>query len=112
VAYGVPVTRERLERVDRAESAARAELAGLEDTPGSIQPTGNLRVRDLGEDRARLEVDPGRLATLVDGDRPTPLGQRLVQVLLACGFAEAEIDPRGFRSGSMNELLPQPELFR
>ena len=29
VAYGVPVTRERLERIDRAELAVRAELAGL-----------------------------------------------------------------------------------
>jgi len=30
----------------------------------------------------------------------------------AAGFAEAELDPLGFRSGSMNELLASPERYR
>jgi len=30
----------------------------------------------------------------------------------ATGFERAEVDPRGFRSGAMNELLPRPELYR
>jgi len=30
----------------------------------------------------------------------------------AAGFTEVEVDPRGFRSGAMNELLPDPERYR
>jgi uncharacterized protein len=35
-----------------------------------------------------------------------------LDVVRAAGFTEAEVDPLGFRSGSMNELLPEPERFR
>jgi pyridinium-3,5-biscarboxylic acid mononucleotide sulfurtransferase len=28
------------------------------------------------------------------------------------GFAAVEVDPLGFRSGAMNELLPEPTRFR
>jgi uncharacterized protein len=31
---------------------------------------------------------------------------------VAAGFAVADVDPRGFRSGAMNELLATPERFR
>lgn len=90
VAYGVEVTPHRLARVERAESAIRAALAGV--------PLRDLRVRDLGE-RASVEVD----ATLL------PLAPELEQTVLAAargaGFAEAVVDVRGFRSGSMNESL-------
>jgi uncharacterized protein len=105
VAYGVPVTREGLERIDRAELAVRAALAGAE------LPADNLRVRDLGAGRARVEVDRGLLGHLLDG-QPTGLGEQVLAAVRSSGFDEAEIDERGFRSGSMNELLPQPELFR
>jgi pyridinium-3,5-biscarboxylic acid mononucleotide sulfurtransferase len=27
-------------------------------------------------------------------------------------FSRVEVDPRGFRSGSMNELLPDPVRYR
>jgi uncharacterized protein len=27
-------------------------------------------------------------------------------------FADVEVDPRGFRSGSMNELLAEPQRYR
>jgi uncharacterized protein len=89
IAYGIEVSPYRLARVERAEAARRAALldAGL--------PVHDLRVRDLGE-TARVEVD----AELVD---------RLLADtgLLAAvtGFARVEVDPRGFRSGSMNEAL-------
>ncbi len=109
VAYGIPVTRERLERIDRAELAARAELTGAE------LAAANVRVRDLGDGQARVEVDRDLLPQLIDpaaDGRPTDLGERLLAAVRATGFDRAEIDERGFRSGSMNELLPQPELFR
>ena len=98
VAYGVTITPSRLARVERAEAAARRSLdeAGLR--------VADLRVRDLGQ-RARLEVD----AVAVDSVRALP---QVLYAVRAAGFAEVDIDPRGFRSGSMNELLPDPAPYR
>jgi uncharacterized protein len=36
----------------------------------------------------------------------------LVELVRAEGFEAAAVDPRGFRSGSMNERLQDPERFR
>jgi uncharacterized protein (TIGR00268 family) len=97
IAYGVPVTAEGLARVERAEAALRNALAvaGL--------PVRDLRVRDMGADRARLEIDAVLVAELAA--RP--------ELLAAVdGFSSVEVDPRGFRSGSMNELLPDPVRYR
>jgi uncharacterized protein len=95
IAYGVPVSAERLARVEAAEAALREALgaAGL--------PVRDLRVRDMGQDVARVEVD----AALVPAVGPD---------LLAAvpGFHRVELDPRGFRSGAMNELLPDPVRYR
>lgn len=96
VAYGVRITPARLARVEAAEVALRAALDAAE------LATTNLRVRDLGE-QARVEVDAGLVPVLAA--RPDLLAA--VQ-----GFGAVEVDPRGFRSGSMNELLPDPEHYR
>ena len=96
VAYGVPVTRERLARVERAEESARRVLSR------SRLPVRNLRVRDLG-DRARLEVDR---------DLVPEIGDDVLEAVRAAGFDAVDVDPLGFRSGAMNELLPDPERFR
>jgi uncharacterized protein len=96
VAYGVAITRDRLARVERAEAAVRQALAD------AGHPVRDLRVRDLG-DRARVEVDR-ELVHLVD--------DAVLDSVRAAGFAEAELDPLGFRSGAMNELLADPEHFR
>jgi uncharacterized protein len=96
VAYGVPITRDRLARVEQAEAAARAALA---DAGHAVR---DLRVRDLGN-RARLEVDPHLVAHVDDS---------VLAVIRAAGFAAAEVDPLGFRSGSMNELLADPGPYR
>jgi uncharacterized protein len=89
VAYGLAITPARLGRVERAERDLRRALldAGL--------PVRDLRVRDLG-DRARVEVD----ASLVD-----ELVRRPQLLDVVAGFDAVEIDPRGFRSGSMNDAL-------
>jgi uncharacterized protein (TIGR00268 family) len=88
IAYGVPVTAEGLARVESAEARLRSALAdaGL--------PVRDLRVRDLGGDTARVEVDTALVSRLTGRDD-----------LLAAvaGFGRVEVDPRGFRSGSMNE---------
>jgi uncharacterized protein len=98
VAYGLEITPARLARVDRAEATLRADLeaAGV--------PVRNLRVRDLGH-TARVEVDAdvvGLVAEMVEA----------VDGVRSAGFDAVEVDPRGFRSGSMNELLPEPSRFR
>ncbi len=96
VAYGVEVTPHRLARVERAEVAVRDLLAS------AGVPVRDLRVRDLG-DRASVEVDAALLdGPLADG---TELADRLREAVLAAGFDDAALDPRGFRSGSMNDLL-------
>ena len=98
VAYGIPITATRLARVDRAERALRAALnrAGID--------VRDLRVRDLG-DIAKIEVDASvtgevaRCAAALDAVR-------------AAGFDRVGVDPVGFRSGSMNELLGDPDRYR
>jgi len=101
VAFGVPVSAAGLRRVGAAEDAVRA---GLLDASA---PVTDLRVRDLGADRARVEL---ATATL---DLASPALLELVRnVVRTCGFTAVEVDPRGFRSGSMNELLADPEAFR
>jgi uncharacterized protein len=89
IAYGIRITPARLARVERAESALRATLvsAGL--------PVRDLRVRDLG-DTARVEVD----AHLVPQLTARPELMAAIE-----GFDTIELDERGFRSGSMNDLL-------
>ena len=89
VAYGVEVTPHALARVERAEAAVRRELPAVR----------NLRVRDLGGDRASVEVD----ADLLPLDEA--VAERVLGGVREAGFEAAEVDPRGFRSGSMNEAL-------
>ena len=36
----------------------------------------------------------------------------VLRAVLDAGFDDAEVDPKGFRSGAMNELLADPERFR
>ena len=96
VAYGLPITPARLGRVERAEAALRVALAG------AGFPVRDLRVRDLG-DAARVEVD--RELTPVLAGRPDLLA-------VVHGFGSVTVDPRGFRSGSLNELLTDPERYR
>jgi pyridinium-3,5-biscarboxylic acid mononucleotide sulfurtransferase len=85
------VTADRLRRVEHAEVAVRAALADA-----GVR-TADLRVRDLGE-TARVEVD-AELVGVVAG-----LAQ-VVDAVRGAGFATVEVDPRGFRSGSMNDAL-------
>jgi pyridinium-3,5-biscarboxylic acid mononucleotide sulfurtransferase len=95
IAYGVPVSAAGLARVEAAESALRRALAG------AGLAVRDLRVRDMGEDVARVEVDAAVVAAV---------GPDLLAAVP--GFDRVELDPRGFRSGAMNELLPDPVRYR
>lgn len=85
--YGTPVSVAALQKVERAEAALRA--LGLRE----------LRVRHLGE-RARLELGQDELR-LADG----PLRAAVLAAVLGAGYGGVELDPRGYRRGSLNEGL-------
>jgi uncharacterized protein len=88
MAYGLQVTPAALARVDRAERALRAHLVQVRD----------LRVRDLGDGVARVELDLEALGRCDDA---------ALDVVRAQGFAR--VSAREFRSGSMNDaLVPRP----
>jgi uncharacterized protein len=91
-AYGVRVTAPGLRRIEAAEEAIRSH--GFEV----------LRVRDLGEDRARVEIDRSEL------DRARASWQVMQRDVLAVGFEEVALDPDGFRSGAMNALVAAPTI--
>jgi uncharacterized protein len=87
--YGTPVTVARLERVERAEAALRA-----------LGVDGDLRVRHHG-DLARVELSPAELARWSNDG----LRDALASAVLGAGYERVELDPRGFRSGSLNEAV-------
>ena len=100
IAYGLEVTPAGLARVERAEEAVRRTLAGL-----GFSAT-DLRVRDLG-DTASIEVDRDLVRRLDEAATAA-----LTDAVRDAGFPQARVDPRGFRSGSMNERLPDPARWR
>ncbi len=86
--YGTPVTLEALRRVERAEAAVRA--LGFRE----------LRVRHLGE-AARVEIAREEMGRLADA----ALRSAVEQAVRSAGYAQATIDPEGYRRGRMNEAL-------
>jgi uncharacterized protein len=88
IPYGTPVTVGRLKRVERAEAELRA-----------IGVTGDLRVRHFG-DLARVELTRAELARWTSDPRRSTLEA----AVKAAGYDRIELDPRGFRSGALNEL--------
>jgi pyridinium-3,5-biscarboxylic acid mononucleotide sulfurtransferase len=95
VAYGIEISPSRLARVERAERAARDWLTA------NGYAVRDLRVRDLGGS-ARVEVD----AALV----PAVAASGVVETVRAAGFGEVAV--AAFKSGSMNDLLAEPERWR
>jgi len=91
--YGTQITPDRLRRVDAFED-------GLRDL-------GFRQVRVRFHDAiARLEIDGSELARIVDvRDRVVALGKEL-------GFTYVALDLGGFRSGSLNEVLPAETLVQ
>jgi pyridinium-3,5-biscarboxylic acid mononucleotide sulfurtransferase len=88
IAYGTPVTIERLSKVERAEAWLR-EMGFRE-----------FRVRVHGE-LARIEIAPLELDRALNADFATLADRKLTEF----GFKYVTLDMRGFRSGAMNEIL-------
>jgi uncharacterized protein len=86
--------------VERAEEAVRRTLAELGLT------ASDLRVRDLG-DTASIELDRTVVPTLA-----AAVVTAITTAVREAGFPEARVDPRGFRSGAMNERLADPARWR
>lgn len=93
--YGTQITPDRLRRVDAFEDGLRA--LGFRQ----------LRVR-FHDTIARLEVDVAELPRMLEPglrERVHALGKEL-------GFAYVALDLAGFRSGSLNEVLPAQALVQ
>ncbi len=96
IAYGEQVTAQRLEMVDRAEQFLRG------------RGFGTCRVRYHRGDLARVEVPLDDVPRLVTGD----LREQLVEHCRELGFKFVTLDLLGFRSGSLNVLVPLEQLNR
>jgi uncharacterized protein len=96
VAYGEEVTPQRLRMIDQAEQYLRE------------QGFAEVRVRYHRGDLARLEVPVEAIGRLV----AEPLRARLAERLSDLGFRFVTIDLLGFRSGSLNKLVPLEILER
>ena len=95
IEYGRPVTREALQVVERGEDALR----GL----GFRQ----FRVRHHGE-IVRIEIAQEEMERALD----VAMTAEFTRIFKALGFKFVTLDLEGFRSGSMNALLPTEQLFR
>lgn len=90
MAPGLAVTPERTRRVEEAETLLRT--LGLRE----------CRVRYHEGDLARIEVPLGEVTKLA----AEPVRSELTKSLHALGFKFVTLDLDGFRSGSLNELVP------
>jgi pyridinium-3,5-biscarboxylic acid mononucleotide sulfurtransferase len=95
IEYGRPVTREALLVVERGEDAIRA--LGFRQ----------FRVRHHG-DIVRLEISREELERALN----PAMAAQFTTIFKALGFKFVTLDLEGFRSGSMNALLPAEQLLR
>lgn len=95
IEYGRPVTREALDAVEKGEDALRA--LGFRQ----------IRVRHHGE-MVRIEIAREELARALD----PAMAEEFTRIFKALGFKFVTLDLEGFRSGSMNALLPPENLLR
>jgi uncharacterized protein len=93
IEYGRPVTREALDVVERGEDAIRA--LGFRQ----------FRVRHHGE-IVRIEIAREELERALNPS----MAADLTSIFKALGFKFVTLDLEGFRSGSMNSLLPVEQL--
>jgi uncharacterized protein len=89
IEYGRPVTRENLSQVEQAEAALH--------TLGFPQ----VRVRHHG-DLARIEIAREDLPRALS----LPILEKITAAIKPLGFLYVTLDTQGYRSGSMNDVLP------
>jgi pyridinium-3,5-biscarboxylic acid mononucleotide sulfurtransferase len=96
VAYGEEVTPERVRQIDQAEQWLRSQGLRI------------LRVRYHKGDLARIEIPLEELPRLAE----TKLRAGLVEAFRSFGFKFVTLDLEGFRSGSLNAVIPLESLQR
>ncbi|MCK4304120.1 MAG: ATP-dependent sacrificial sulfur transferase LarE [Candidatus Eisenbacteria sp.] len=92
IPFGVPITKDRLRRIDAAEDAVRA--LGIEQ----------VRVRDH-DTIARVEVPEKDIPGLINDSNRS----RLIRALKEQGYRYVAIDLEGYRTGSMNAVVNDSE---
>jgi pyridinium-3,5-biscarboxylic acid mononucleotide sulfurtransferase len=95
IEYGRPVTSQALQAVERGEDALHA--LGFRQ----------IRVRHHGQ-IARIEVAPEDMPRALNPQ----MAAEFTRILKGLGFEFVTLDLEGFRSGSMNALLPVKDLTR
>jgi len=93
IEYGRPVTREALAAVEQGEDALRA--LGFRQ----------FRVRHHGQ-IVRIEIAREELRRALDA----AMAEQFTQIFKALGFSYVTLDLEGFRSGSMNVVLPVEQV--
>lgn len=93
IEYGRPVTTEALSAVEKGEDALRA--LGFRQ----------FRVRHHGE-MVRIEIAREEMTHALNGE----MAAEFTRIFKALGFQFVTLDLEGFRSGSMNSLLPAEQL--
>jgi uncharacterized protein len=96
VAYGEEVTADRLRMIDQGEQFLREEGFSI------------VRVRYHKGDLARIELAPEEIGKLSDDTVRHGLIVRFQEI----GFKFITLDLQGFRSGSLNTVLPVETLSR
>ncbi|MBI5476465.1 MAG: ATP-dependent sacrificial sulfur transferase LarE [Ignavibacteriales bacterium] len=89
--YGFGITKEALRKVDEAESFIRS--LGF----------CAFRVRHHDEKTARIEILPTELPKFLEDE----LRKKVIDKLKSLGFIYITLDLQGYRTGSMNEVLPE-----
>ena len=95
IEYGRPVTREALSAIEQGEDAIRA--LGFRQ----------VRVRHHGQ-IARIEIARDELPRALD----PRMAEKFTRIFKSLGFTYVTLDLEGFRSGSMNALLPADQITR
>jgi len=90
IAYGVPVTIERLSKIEKGEAILR-DLGFRE-----------FRLRVHG-DLARIEISPSEFDKVLNRGAVHDLGVRIKEL----GFRYVTLDLNGYRSGALNETLTE-----
>ena len=88
VPYGTAVTAELMDKIDRAEAALRA----LDFRQFRVRAFGEMARVELAQDEMARGFEPAMTAAIADGVK-------------RAGFDTVELDPEGYRQGSLNSLL-------
>jgi uncharacterized protein len=110
IPYGEPVTEESLRMIEAAENVLRDagfyEVRVRHHMAENPKSEIGSRVRETNEVnpkhyRAKVEVGTDEVARLIEN----PLREQIVAAIKRVGYAEVEIDPQGYRRGSLNQAL-------